>query len=171
MNTGFLILGSMSEGCSDRVRRHLPNPIMNVLIPKGLVHEAPQVRGAAIAALCYFSEFLMPDIIDYHNNIVPTLMKYLNDLSHKVAEKALMALDVYIESLEAEQSNQYLPVIVPRLLEIIASDKSTIRMKSTSLGALGSLVVSSEDKFQPYLDAVCLVSNEILKLPPSPEIN
>lgn len=30
-------------------------------------------------------------------------MSYLNDLSDKVAEKALMALDIYIENLEPEQ--------------------------------------------------------------------
>lgn len=37
-NTGFLILGSMSEGCSDKMKKNLQNPIMNVLIPKGLQH-------------------------------------------------------------------------------------------------------------------------------------
>lgn len=103
MNTGYLVLGSMSEGCAERVRKHLPNPIMNTLIPKGLANEAPEVRGAAISALCYFSEFLLPDIIDYHKTIIPSLMSYLNDLSDKVAEKALMALDIYIENLEPEQ--------------------------------------------------------------------
>jgi len=55
MNTGFLVLGSACEGCAEKVKRNLPNPIMNVLIPKGLAHPAPEVRGAAINALCYFS--------------------------------------------------------------------------------------------------------------------
>lgn len=40
-NTGFLILGSMSEGCNDKLKKNLQNPVMNVLIPKGLQHEAP----------------------------------------------------------------------------------------------------------------------------------
>lgn len=37
-NTGFLILGAMCEGCSDKLKKNLSNPIMNVLIPKGLQH-------------------------------------------------------------------------------------------------------------------------------------
>lgn len=41
MNTGFLLLGSMAEGCSDRLKKNLQNPVMNVLIPKGLSHPAP----------------------------------------------------------------------------------------------------------------------------------
>jgi hypothetical protein len=171
MNTGFLVLGSMSEGCSEKVKRNLPNPIMNTLIPKGLAHEAPEVRGAAIAALCYFSEFLLPDIVDYHKTILPSMMGYINDLSQKVAEKALMALDMYIENLEAEQISEYLPVIIPKLLEILASDKSNYVMKAASLSALGSLVVASEDKFQPYLEKVCQLSLEVLKVHPSPEMN
>ena len=36
MNAGFLILASITEGLQDLVRRNLKNPIMNVLIPKGL---------------------------------------------------------------------------------------------------------------------------------------
>lgn len=55
MNTGFLVLGATCEGCAEKVKKNLSNPIMNVLIPKGLAHEAPEVRGAAINALCYFS--------------------------------------------------------------------------------------------------------------------
>ena len=35
-NTGFLILSATTEGCGDRVKKNLQNPIMNVLIPKGL---------------------------------------------------------------------------------------------------------------------------------------
>lgn len=171
MNTGFLVLGSMSEGCSEKIKRNLPNPIMNTLIPKGLAHEAPEVRGAAISALCYFSEFLIPDILDYYRTVLPSIMNYISDLSEKVAEKALMALDMYIENLEPDQISEYLPIIIPRLLEVLASDKSTYTMKAASLSALGSLVVASEDKFQPYLEKVCQVSLEILKIHPSPELN
>ena len=84
-NTGFLILGSMSEGCNDKLKKNLQNPVMNVLIPKGLQHEAPEVRGAAINALCFFSEHLVPDIFEYHGIIIPAMVKYTNDLSVKVS--------------------------------------------------------------------------------------
>ena len=84
-NTGFLLLGGMAEGCAEKLKKNLQNPIMNVLIPKGLNHTAPEVRGAAINALSYFSEFLIPDIVDYHSQIIPSMMGYIGDMSSKVA--------------------------------------------------------------------------------------
>lgn len=58
---------------------------MNVLIPKGLNNPAPEVRGAAINALSYFSEYLIPDIVKFHATIIPAMMNYVNDASQKVA--------------------------------------------------------------------------------------
>jgi hypothetical protein len=58
---------------------------MNILIPKGLENPAPEVRGAAIQTLCYFSQYLIPNIVDFHSKIIPSMMQYMNDLSYKVA--------------------------------------------------------------------------------------
>ena len=41
MNTGFLVMAGLSDGCSERMRRSLANPIMSTLIPKGLNHPSP----------------------------------------------------------------------------------------------------------------------------------
>lgn len=84
-HTGFLVLSATTEGCADRVKKNLQNPIMNVLIPKGLNHAAPEVRGTAINTLCYFAEHLIPEIIEYHSTIIPSMMNYIGDLSPKVA--------------------------------------------------------------------------------------
>lgn len=92
MNAGFLIMGSISKFCAERLKRNLANPIMNVLIPKGLEHPAFEVRGAAINALIFFAEYLVPNIIDYHTVIVPSMVKFMNDSIEKVGEHALIAL-------------------------------------------------------------------------------
>ena len=36
MNTAFLLLAQMAEGCSELLERNLSNPVMNVFIPAGL---------------------------------------------------------------------------------------------------------------------------------------
>lgn len=41
INTGFLVLGAICEGCAEKIKKNLQNPIMNVLIPRGLNHPAP----------------------------------------------------------------------------------------------------------------------------------
>lgn len=73
---------------------------MNVLIPKGLSHQAPEVKGAAINCLAYFSEYLIPEIVEYHGTVIPSMMSYFADLSPKVAEKALIATDVFFDNME-----------------------------------------------------------------------
>ena len=72
---------------------------MNQLIPLGLNHQAVIVRGAAINALCYFSQHLLPDIFDYHSVIIPALLKQIGDISPKVAGKALVAIDVFFDGM------------------------------------------------------------------------
>ena len=101
-NTGFLVLAGMAEGCSERLKKNLANPVMNVLIPKGLSHQAPEVRGAAINTLSYFSEFLIPDIVSYHATVIPSMMSYISDMSSKVAEKALIATDVFFDNMDED---------------------------------------------------------------------
>lgn len=111
-----MVLGAICEGCADKVKKNLQNPIMNVLIPLGLAHSAPEVRGAAINALCYFSEHLIPDIFEYHGVIIPALLGHIGDLSMKVASKALIAIDVFFDGMEQEDIIQYLAPAVPRLI-------------------------------------------------------
>ena len=137
----------MSEGCSDKLKKNLQNPVMNVLIPRGLQHEAPEVRGAAINALCFFSEHLIPDIFQYHSVIIPAMIKYIGDLSTKVIEKALIAIDIFLDGMEQEDIVQYLPVVVPKLIDVLLSDKSTSLMRAAAMSALGSAVTAAEDKF------------------------
>ncbi len=116
---------------------------MNVLIPRGLAHSAPEVRGAAINALCYFSEHLIPDIFDFHPVIIPALLGHTGDLSTKVVGKALIAIDVFFDGMEQEDIIQYLPAAIPRLIEVLASSTSTPLMKAASISAIGSAVFVS----------------------------
>jgi hypothetical protein len=120
---------------------------MNVLIPRGLAHSAPEVRGAAINALCYFSEHLIPDIFDYHGVIIPALLGHLGDLSTKVVSKALIAIDVFFDGMEQEDIIQYLAPAIPRFIEVLGNNNSTPLMKAAAISAVGSAVFVSDQKF------------------------
>jgi hypothetical protein len=147
INTGFLVLGAICEGCAEKVKKNLQNPIMNVLIPRGLAHSAPEVKGAAINALCYFSEHLIPDIFEYHGVIIPALLGHISDLSLKVASKALIAIDVFFDGMEQEDIIQYLAPAVPRLIEVLGNNNSTPLMKAAAISAIGSSVYVAEHQF------------------------
>ena len=105
------------------------------------------MRGAAINALCYFSELLIPDIFDYHAVVIPSLMKYIGDLSPKVVSKALIAIDVFFDGMDQDDILQYLEVVIPKLNEVIGSDKATPLMRAASISAIGSAVQVAELKF------------------------
>jgi vesicle coat complex subunit len=138
MNTGYLVLGAISEGCAEKIKKNLQNPIMNVLIPKGLAHSAPEVRGAAINALCYFSEHLIPDIFEYHAVIIPNMVTHIADLSPKVVSKALIAIDVFFDGMDPDDIHQYLPLVIPKLVQVLVNPHSTPLMKAASMSAIGS---------------------------------
>ena len=140
---------------------------MNELIPKGLNNEAPEVRGAAINALCYFSEHLIPDIFEYHGVVIPSLVQYIGDLSPKVVSKALIAIDVFFDGMDQEDILQYLEAVVPKLNEVIGSDKATPLMKAASISAIGSAVQVAEIEFEPYLPQILPAIQYLMQLPPS----
>lgn len=75
---------------------------MNVLIPKGLNDQRPEVKGAALKAINYFSEWLCPEILTYDNIIIPQIIESLANPESKVREKSLMTIDTFAENMEAQ---------------------------------------------------------------------
>jgi len=89
----------------------------------------------------------VPDIFDYHAVIIPAMMKYIGDLSPKVVSKALIAIDVFFDGMEQEDILQYLPVVIPRLIEVLGSNNALPLMKAAAISAIGSAVTVSELHF------------------------
>lgn len=98
-------------------------------------------------------------------------MKYIGDLSPKVVTKALIAIDVFFDGMDQEDILLYLDVVIPRLNEVIGSEKASPLMKAASISAMGSAVQVAELKFEPYLSQVLPACQYLLQLPPSPEAN
>ena len=96
------------------------------------------------------------------------MIKYIGDLSIKVGEKALIAIDVFLDGMEQEDILPYLPVIVPKLIEVLINDKSSSLMRAAAMSGLGSAVTAAEDKFEPYVETVLQTCNKVLEIPPSP---
>lgn len=44
------------------------------------------------------------------------MIKYIADLNIKVIEKALIAIDIFLDGMMQEDIVQYLPVVVPKLI-------------------------------------------------------
>ena len=125
IEAGFLILANISEGCCEYLKRDLINPIMNIYIAKGLSSQNSSVKSAAIYALCYFSEFLLPDILAFHKMIIPNLLANFNDLSKRVSERAIFTIDIFCENME-QDITEYLEILVPQLISTLDNANSSM---------------------------------------------
>jgi hypothetical protein len=114
---------------------------------------------------------LIPDIVNFHATVIPSMMNSFSDLSPKVAEKALIATDVFFDNMEEEDIKSYLPVVIPKFVEVLMSGNSTPIMRNAAMSAIGSAIEVANLTFLPYLENIYQICCELLKLPPSPEIN
>lgn len=142
---------------------------MNDFMVKGLNHSASEVRGAAIKALTYFTEYLPVDVCKYHSTIVPAIINSFEDLNPKVAEKAIIAVDIFCDNLEPEDLETYMQSITEKLCLIAMKDNSTMIMRRVAMSALGSCISTVEHKFKPFVTPVTSLIQQIVNLPATAE--
>lgn len=123
MNSGFLILAAISEGCAHTLKNDIEK-LLNNFIVLGISQVSSKVRGAAITALGYLSEFLAPEIVDYHKIIIPILLNSFNEADIKVAEKAVFSMDIFCENMERE-IEPYLSSIMPEIANMTINARAT----------------------------------------------
>jgi hypothetical protein len=136
------------------MRRNLSNPIMNSIIPRGLGDARVEVRGGAIKALTYFSEFLCPEILNYDAVVIPQMVLNLGEVDSRVREKGLIAIDIFAENMEEEAISKYLPTLVPTLIQLFMQATTNFQSKRLCISSLGSIVTSSRIGFTPYLPSL-----------------
>jgi len=169
VSTGFVILAGICEGCAEQLKTVLQTKIMDVFMAKGLASEAIEIRGAAIKALSYMAEYLMPDIVLYHKVIIPALVSNFSNLSSKVAEKAMIAIDIFCENMEKEII-QYLPSLIPQLVAVVTNPQTTNMSKMVCVSAIGSCITSAQEEFKPYVPDVSKILQQIILAPNTPDI-
>lgn len=160
VGAAYLILAAMAEGCAERLRVNLSNPLMNIIVPRGLASEHPYIRSCALRTITYFTEFLLPDIVSYHKAILPTVLGYLDSSEPRLVEKSLVALDVLLENMEEQDCCEVAPSVMPALGRCLNSEASTPFMKEVLVSAVGSCLVSMNEAFAPYLaECNALITN------------
>jgi len=69
-------------------------------------------------AISFFSQYIHPEIFDYHADIIPLLLNYIHDLEELIVFKALFALNIFAENME-EKISDYVEIIVPKLIKFL----------------------------------------------------
>eukprot|EP01016_Furgasonia_blochmanni_P051553 TRINITY_DN812_c0_g1_i25.p1 TRINITY_DN812_c0_g1~~TRINITY_DN812_c0_g1_i25.p1 ORF type:complete len:697 (+),score=266.54 TRINITY_DN812_c0_g1_i25:139-2229(+) len=126
---------------------------LNTYINKGLASPTSRVRAAAVTAVSYLSEFLMPDILLFHKIIIPALLANFRDLDTELSQRAIFAVDLFCDNLD-EQVVEYLPLLVPQLLLILEDNNSTISIRRLCISALGSCISSSQAAIINFVEEI-----------------
>ena len=114
------------------------------------------VREATAETVGKFSEHVVPDFLDMHQEVVPSLLKVLKELTVQndlTIQKSLFALHEFTNNLQ-DDVKQYLPVLVPLLLSYIQNTQYSRDVRYWALTAMGSVVSSAQKRIVPYLDQV-----------------
>ncbi len=74
-------------------------------------------------------------------------MNHFSDLSPKVNEKALIALDVFLEGMNSEDIEQYLPIVIPKITQVVINTNSTNLMRTAAMSAIGCSATAATLKF------------------------
>ena len=142
---GVLTYGIIAEGCADYLKQNLKE-IVNTLV--AALNDENQVKEAAGLSLGYCAEHLKPDILEFHEQIIPPLTGVLSSATTKSKHKVIYAIDSFCENFE-EEIETYLQGLVQTLTSLILNDPDT-QVKQMSLSALSSCISSAESKITPY---------------------
>ena len=157
----YFIYSAVANGMQDVLKPDLPK-LMKEEIATGINHPSPAVKNAAIRTVSYFSEFLLPNILEYTSDVIPALVCAMDSDDIELVEHSVFVLDVFTEYLEEDQIKEYLPLLVPKVITMISHPKATYKIRKFSVDALCSLVNAGGDSFFPYLDQSYTILNEII---------
>lgn len=165
IEAAFLILGRLSEGCSEYIKRDLIDPIINVYIKNGIEAENSQIRNACFGCINFFAQYINPEIFIHHDLILPALIKHLEDLNAESLEETLKTIEIFCEEIEdANKVIDYLPQMIPKLFAVLESNETSIDSKKHAILAIASCAEAADAKFEQYaIDLVPLIT-QLLKL-------
>lgn len=84
------------------------------MVYSGMADGTTGVRRAGCLLLSKLAQHCQPDVVQYHENVLPLLLQCLDDASSDVREGAGFALERFVEEME-EEIVEYLPILMERL--------------------------------------------------------
>jgi importin-4 len=152
-------LGILCEGCSAPLKKNLPQ-LLTVLF-RAMSHTHPKVREYAYSSLSQFSEFLIPDIEEHHEQILPALAQGLSqEPSFAILSKICVAIDSFCEYLEGEIV-PYLAMFMEKLLSLLAKgDRNT---QVAVIPAIGNIARAAGAAIAPYFPTILTICKQLME--------
>ncbi len=145
-----VVLGNVVEGCNEQLRQQLDTLLVK-LYPL-LDDESIFVRDAAVFALGRFIRHCQPEIFLHSDEILPILLKGLEDPHLVILGGILFDLELYCESVPFQHLIPYLEPLIERFDVLFSKGFKNLRIKEVAIGALSELVGTVEFAFEPYVE-------------------
>jgi hypothetical protein len=156
----YVILAVMTEGTTDQLREQLPNLVQTAC--RGVTDPSPLVRAGACVALTQFADHLQPEILAYHELLVPSLLNGLTSTSETVLVKRKLCtgLEVFIENL-GDTALQY----VPRLMEVLLAmlNVNNMELQVSAINTIKSVASAAGPAFDPYSHQICTMMGQLME--------
>lgn len=150
------VLGWICDStCLDSIKEDI-GKISTFVVGK-LQDQSFVVREAAAEAVGKFSEHVVPDFLELHAQVMPSLILVLRELkpsAHDMTlQKGLFALTEFTNNL-SDDIKIYLAELVTLLLNFVDHHEYSRDVRYWALMALGSVVSSAEKKILPYQETI-----------------
>lgn len=155
---GSAVLGTIAEGCADRIREQLAG-ILPVLL-NAVQDEEYYVRECACFALGQFSEWCQPEILQYNAQVLPVIFQALNDQRPNVQLTSCYVLESFCENLQRETLYPYLQQLMDKLALLLQSPASATQ--EMALTAISSTAAAAEKDFLPYTPVTCNILSHLI---------
>ena len=132
--------------------------LMNEIIFPSLNSEREDIVLYGLRTLCFFSEYLVPNILDYQKDLIDIFVKFLDksknlqndDYSRRVkiaiVEQTLYAMELIIENIEPEDLKENSFFIIEKIILVMNEEKLNDTTKKIAIGTLSSVFASSLEK-------------------------
>lgn len=146
------LLSATSQALCHHLMKELELLVNQILIP-GLKQQRIDVTIYALKTLCYFCEFLSPDVLEFKDNWLEILVGFLRSVTTSqidkravmlVTDNSLFALEIIVENCESDEISKFsmdLIQLVSQIMYDTALDETT---KKTAIGTLAAVFSTSE---------------------------
>ena len=143
---GITAIGIIAEGCLEPVKANLEQVVS--LIGSGFSDPSRLVRGCAILAISSLAEFCQPEILTYHDKVLPFIINNLDDKSFEIKEKSAYSLDVFSSHMEGEPIKPYLESILQKFYAILTSNDR--KAQEVAVAGISAAASAAGKYFEPY---------------------
>merc|ERR1712226_1659107 len=130
---------------------------MDKVFPYGISHANEAVKEAALKACSYFSQYLQPEIVDYHDKVLTAMLRELQkDLKQDMLQSILVAIDLFVENMEEHQIKDYIDLLVNRLVTTVnlPEENCAYDIRNQSISTLGSVIISGQKYIKNYSEPI-----------------